>query len=602
MHCVKSNNLKLLELFVKNCKHNIKYNSVDNNGKSLVHYAVNPLEEGSYENEALLSFLLKNHFEWNIRDKKGKTALDYASEQETGVNLRVFKNFKLVNEETKVNRRKNSIIDEWPRFKYNFEEDAEIVHQKTESEQKEKVVLKPDAVGNFPMDTHVLLHDEVNGYWDVTMTKVKVGAGLYGEYNFYKMQVIHDKGRDIYILWNRFGRIGDHGQSQRTPFTNCEDAMSEFKKIFRDKSGNEWENKSNFQRVKGKYMLLHFNENKINHKELLNSFDLKKCPESSIKQKEVRNLIKELTNTAIYFKALNESGIDTSEFNFNYLNKNLLVSARSLLGEINVLQTEILTIKNSRNQDGNYPDDAVEKVLELKSQIYECSSRYYELLPKNSFKNSAVKPLDNEKVLKEEIVLLENLTYVEGAVKILLGAQLRQKEVNPLDYCLNSMNITIENLKHESNEFSLLKSYIKANNNTSDKILNIFKIQRKGEAEELSKWKSLPNHMLLFHGSKVFNFIGILSSGLKIAPPEAPATGYMFGKGVYFADMFDKSLSYCDYWEFEDEKGNKGKHLYMLMCEVVLGNVFEASQVNQFDAELSFLKSKLGIFAYKFNF
>ena len=30
---------------------------------------------------------------------------------------------------------------------------------------------------------------------------------------------------------------------------------------------------------------------------------------------------------------------------------------------------------------------------------------------------------------------------------------------------------------------------------------------------------------------------GILSTGLRIAPPEAPVTGYMFDKGVYFADM-----------------------------------------------------------------
>ena len=40
----------------------------------------------------------------------------------------------------------------------------------------------------------------------------------------------------------------------------------------------------------------------------------------------------------------------------------------------------------------------------------------------------------------------------------------------------------------------------------------------------------------------MFNFIGILSQGLRIAPPEAPATGYAFGKGVYFADMFGKSV------------------------------------------------------------
>ena len=41
------------------------------------------------------------------------------------------------------------------------------------------------------------------------------------------------------------------------------------------------------------------------------------------------------------------------------------------------------------------------------------------------------------------------------------------------------------------------------------------------------------------------NFVGILSQGLRIAPPEAPSTGYSYGKGVYFADMSQKSSCYC---------------------------------------------------------
>ena len=54
-----------------------------------------------------------------------------------------------------------------------------------------------------------------------------------------------------------------------------------------------------------------------------------------------------------------------------------------------------------------------------------------------------------------------------------------------------------------------------------------------------------------------------MSQGLRIAPPEAPVvskttrsssfdvlsivlqTGYMFGKGLYFADMSSKSANYC---------------------------------------------------------
>lgn len=35
--------------------------------------------------------------------------------------------------------------------------------------------------------------------------------------------------------------------------------------------------------------------------------------------------------------------------------------------------------------------------------------------------------------------------------------------------------------------------------------------------------------------------------GLRIAPPEAETTGASFGRGIYFADVFDKSVSYVGY-------------------------------------------------------
>lgn len=47
----------------------------------------------------------------------------------------------------------------------------------------------------------------------------------------------------------------------------------------------------------------------------------------------------------------------------------------------------------------------------------------------------------------------------------------------------------------------------------------------------------VPNLKLLWHGSRLTNFVDLLSNSLKIAPPEAPVTGYMFAKGVYFADI-----------------------------------------------------------------
>ncbi|CAF4404030.1 unnamed protein product, partial [Adineta steineri] len=74
------------------------------------------------------------------------------------------------------------------------------------------------------------------------------------------------------------------------------------------------------------------------------------------------------------------------------------------------------------------------------------------------------------------------------------------------------------------------------------------------------------------------NFAGILSQGLRIAPPEAPMTGYMFGKGLYFADMVSKSANYC----FTTRESTEG---LLLLCEVALGKMYECYQATSLSAD-----------------
>ncbi len=100
-------------------------------------------------------------------------------------------------------------------------------------------------------------------------------------------------------------------------------------------------------------------------------------------------------------------------------------------------------------------------------------------------------------------------------------------------------------------------------------IQDLFTIKREGEYEAYEDYsKDIPNKMLLWHGSRLTNYVGILSQGLRIAPPEAPSTGYMFGKGVYFADMVSKSANYC-------YSNSQNPVSCMLLCEVALGNMNE---------------------------
>lgn len=70
---------------------------------------------------------------------------------------------------------------------------------------------------------------------------------------------------------------------------------------------------------------------------------------------------------------------------------------------------------------------------------------------------------------------------------------------------------------------------------------------------------------LLWHGSRSTNFGGILSQRLRIAPPEAPANGYVFGKGIYLADVSSKSCEYV-------YPSISGGAALLLLCEAQLGD------------------------------
>ena len=99
------------------------------------------------------------------------------------------------------------------------------------------------------------------------------------------------------------------------------------------------------------------------------------------------------------------------------------------------------------------------------------------------------------------------------------------------------------------------------------KVHNIFRIDRKGEGENFEKSQlriTNKKRRLLWHGSRCTNFASILSKGLRIAPPEAPMGGYMFSKGIYFADISTKSANYCA----ADTSDGVG---LLLLCEVELG-------------------------------
>lgn len=53
------------------------------------------------------------------------------------------------------------------------------------------------------------------------------------------------------------------------------------------------------------------------------------------------------------------------------------------------------------------------------------------------------------------------------ASKMLLGAIYRQKEINPIHYVHEALNIKIDLLKNDTSEYEILLKYIKSTNENS---------------------------------------------------------------------------------------------------------------------------------------
>ena len=324
----------------------------DKQGKTPVHHVVNPLPYGSYENTKILEALANAGFDLNEKDNDGKPPIYYAFLQDSG---RMVDKLKELGAEgarpMNLKRQATSVIAEydWPKEEVDYETDAEKFLEKAQEHEKmviEEEKEKPDPNAGVS-DQLEVVYDEKLGPYSLTMTKVDVKVGGYGEYLFYVMQVLHEKNRNCYILFTRWGRIGETGAYQQTPFGTKEECIAEFNKIFKDKSGNLWEDKDNFQKVPRKYQLLKF-ERRIKHTDYLKPFNLTDpaLPLSDL-EPATKILIQGITSIKMYKKTFNEYHIDTRFLPLASLTKPLLMEAKQVLSDISDLLDELERVKGT---------------------------------------------------------------------------------------------------------------------------------------------------------------------------------------------------------------------------------------------------------------
>lgn len=289
-------------------------------------------------------------------------------------------------------------------------------------------------------------------------------------------------------------------------------------------------------------------------------------------QPEVKSLMELIFNQQYFQATMTALNYDANKLPLGKLSKTTITRGFQQLKDLAALIDDS-TI--ARDKYGMTMADATEML----------SNMYYSIIP-HAFGRNRPPIIRDNALLKKEIELLESLSDMKDAAEIMKVDRKATDNVHPLDKQFQSLGLNeMTPLDPTSTEFQYLSGYLNGTkgdtHNHSYKVQDIFRIERQGEDIRFNEYaensKIGANRRLLWHGSRATNFGGILSQGLRIAPPEAPVSGYMFGKGIYLADMASKSANYCCSYI-------SGGQALLLLCEAKLGDPMQQLTNSRYDA------------------
>lgn len=367
-----------------------------------------------------------------------------------------------------------------------------------------------------------------------------------------------------YLTWTRWGRVGDRGQTATLGGGSLSDAMSNFEKKFKDKSGLSWSQRGLAPKP-GKYAFVErsYNvESDDEDEEVDDKKGKKKAsdwkPPTCTLHPAVQKLMELIFNQQFFAATMTALNYDANKLPLGKLSKATITRGFQALKDLSALLDD-------QSLATNYG-------LPYNKAVEQLSNSFYSVIP-HAFGRNRPPIISNTQMLKTEVELLESLSDMKDAALIMKLDKAGDDDVHPLDKQFQGLKLDeMTPLDPASTEFSHLEEYLMKTRGSTHvanyEIEAIFRIERQGELDRLrqSKFaKPTKNRRLLWHGSRATNFGGILSQGLRIAPPEAPSTGYMFDKGIYLADMSSKSANYC-YHHMSDRTA------LLLLCEAELGD------------------------------
>ncbi|KAM4066516.1 poly(ADP-ribose) polymerase catalytic domain-containing protein [Hirsutella rhossiliensis] len=402
---------------------------------------------------------------------------------------------------------------------------------------------------------------------------------------FYRLQVLRNPADGSFKTWTRWGRVGETGQNAVLGDGTIRDAIRSFEKKFRDKAGLPWDRRGEDPKP-GKYAFVERSYNPDSDDDDDDDDDDDGSPsgaknsareggEASVPEctldKPVQQLMELIFNQSYFQAAMSSLNYDANKLPLGKLSKATITRGFQQLKDLAALLDDPSLALSRWDRSAHAATEHL-------------SNTYYSVIP-HAFGRNRPPLIGTHAQLKMEIELLESLSDMKAAAELLKVDRKAAEDVHPQDRQFRSLGMReMTALDPASREFALLERYLQGSRGSTHgvkyRVQHIFRIERQGEGArfEASRFASVPSdRRLLWHGSRATNFGGILSQGLRIAPPEAPVSGYMFGKGIYLADMSSKSANYCS------ARDSNGQAL-LLLCEAELGRPMQQLTQSSYDA------------------
>ncbi|KAL0236222.1 hypothetical protein GEMRC1_002804 [Eukaryota sp. GEM-RC1] len=424
--------------------------------------------------------------------------------------------------------------------------------RRSKTKKMKKIDVKPELefTRSVPNCT-VYVDDELN-YWTTSLNQTNVAQN---NNKFYIIQLLVASDGKFFLAC-KWGRVGAKSpQKSLKQFSDLGQVKSAFNSQFQKKTGNAW--MSPFVPKLGKYAIVEVDYTRSDDEEDVQPAETVDQSETSSPKSSgpliklptaLDSFIKFIFDSNFYREAQEQMGYSSDKLPLGKLSASQIKKAYQILSTIQ----DVINAKAS-------------------GDIQELTSQYYTTIPTNfgMKKPPLIRSDDHIGTLIKNLADLADMSIAQrlasAADKILSVTANVDKSV--LQYRqLNTGLLRIDSTDHV---YGLINQYVTTNHGPTHNdyhltLIDCFKIDRPAERQRYDACP-IKNKVLLFHGSRVTNAPGILSNGLKIAPPEAPATGYMFGKGVYLANMSSKSANYC--CPVQGEHGSEGT-LYLVEAKL----------------------------------